>query len=491
MVSYDLFPFFMASLIYTDVSTRNPELQLDSSVNINIDSFSSLAVIGPNGSGKSRLIDAVANNVALNEGRVELQVDGRKLFSPQIGYISFRDINRLTDSPDSYYQKRWNATENEDCPIVADILGQTRVEANMDLIRSLNIEHILPKHIIQISSGELRKLLIVRCLLKCPKAIIIDNPYIGLDAESRVIVNDLLYSIISSQKIPIILVLCNVKDIPSWTDRVVMMKDLMCLGTPSGSEFLTDQNLQDSLFKNITVDNVQLPADIYLGNTDYKNAIEMNKINIRYYNHAILKDVDWVVAKGETWALLGENGCGKSTLLSLVSGDNPQSYANDITLFDRKRGTGESIWDIKKHIGYLTPDMHTYYRENISCLDVVATGFKDTVGLFLKPSPEERSKAMEWMKTFHADHLAEKSFLKISYGEQRLILLCRVFVKTPDLLILDEPLHGLDQEKKQLVKCTIEKYCEQLKPTLIYVTHYQNEIPSVVKNRKTLIKNRD
>lgn len=481
----------MASFIYSNVSTRNPELQLDSSVDIKIDSFSSLAVVGPNGSGKSRLIDAVANNVALNDGRVELSVDGRKLFSPQIGYISFRDINRLTDSPDSYYQKRWNATENEDCPIVADILGRARVETNIELIRSLNIEHILEKHIIQISSGELRKLLIVRCLLKNPSAIIIDNPYIGLDAESRVIVNDLLNSIITSQRLPIILVLCNIKDIPEWTDKIVLMKELKCIGTPSYADFIADVDLQEKLFKNITIEDVKLPEGISLGNTDYANAIEMNKINIRYYNHAILKDVDWTVAKGETWALLGENGCGKSTLLSLVSGDNPQSYANDITLFDRKRGTGESIWDIKKHIGYLTPDMHTYYRENISCLDVVATGFKDTVGLFLKPSAEEKEKAMEWMKTFHAEHLAEKSFLKVSYGEQRLILLCRVFVKTPDLLILDEPLHGLDQEKKLLVKCAIEKYCEELKPTLIYVTHYQNEIPSVVKNRKVLIKNRD
>lgn len=481
----------MASLIYTDVSTRNPELQLDSSVNINIDSFSSLAVVGPNGAGKSRFIDAIANNVALNEGTVELSVDGHKLFSPQIGYISFRDINRLTDSPDSYYQKRWNATENEDCPIVADILGQNRVETNMDLIRSLNIEHILPKHIIQISSGELRKLLIVRCLLKCPKAIIIDNPYIGLDAESRGIVNELLNSIISSQSIPIILVLCNIKDIPVWMDKIILFKDLKCVGTPTGTEFLNNSALQNSIFKNFTKNDVRLPEGIALSDTNYQNAIEMNKINIRYYNHAILKDIDWIVAKGETWALLGENGCGKSTLLSLVSGDNPQSYANDITLFDRKRGTGESIWDIKKHIGYLTPDMHTYYRENISCLDVVATGFKDTVGLFLKPSAEERAKALEWMRTFNADQLANKSFLKISYGEQRLILLCRLFVKTPDLLILDEPLHGLDQEKKLLVKCTIEKYCEQLNPTLIYVTHYQNEIPSVVKNRKILIKNRD
>ncbi|MCF0190617.1 MAG: ATP-binding cassette domain-containing protein [Marinilabiliaceae bacterium] len=477
----------MADIIYSHVEARNPELQLDIDNDIRISRFKSLAILGPNGSGKSRFTDSITKHIAINSGTLEFTINGSKINNNEIGYVSFKDVNKLTDSLDSYYQKRWNATENEDCSIVADIIGRNRIESVIDTIRLFGIENILEKHIIQISSGELRKLLIVLCLLKKPKLIVIDNPYIGLDAASREIVNEMLHNICDKSDIVLIINICNNKDLPDWIDRVVLLKELKCVGVCNTKDYLSNEKLQSYVFyKNKK--NIKLPDTYYSSDISYKNAVIMNSISVSYYNKTILDNINWIIKKQETWALLGENGCGKSTLLSLVSGDNPKSYANDIVLFDRRRGTGESIWDIKKHIGYLTPDMHTYYRENISCLDVVATGFHDTVGLFIKPTDEERRIAKLWMHTFKADNLAERSFLKISYGEQRLILLCRVFVKTPDLLILDEPLHGLDQSKKQLVKAIIEKYCDKLKPTLIYVTHYENEIPDVVRHYKRLTK---
>ena len=183
---------------------------------------------------------------------------------------------------------------------------------------------------------------------------------------------------------------------------------------------------------------------------------------------------------------MGKNGSGKSTLLSLVCGDNPQAYANDSVLFDRKRGSGESIWDIKKRIGYLSPDVHTYYLEDIPCLKVAASGFFDSVGLSGECSREQYGLAMEWMKVFRAEHLAGRSFVRISYGEQRLVLLVRAFVKSPELLILDEPLHGLDMGKKRLAKRIIEKYCSDPRKTLIYVSHYRDEIPENCTKVKNL-----
>ena len=177
--------------------------------------------------------------------------------------------------------------------------------------------------------------------------------------------------------------------------------------------------------------------------------------------------------------MLGINGSGKSTLLSLLCGDNPQAYANDITLFDRKRGSGESIWDIKKSIGYISPEMHLYYMKNVRCLDVVGSGFFDTVGLYRKCNAEQERIALVWMKAFRIERLKEISFLQVSSGEQRLVLLARVFVKNPDLLILDEPLHGLDYVNKQYAKELIEEFCDHTK-TLIYVTHYEDEIPKIV-----------
>ena len=157
-------------------------------------------------------------------------------------------------------------------------------------------------------------------------------------------------------------------------------------------------------------------------------AVSMKNIT-KTFGSVIANDkVNLDIYKGEILSLLGENGSGKSTLLSLVCGDNPQSYANKLTLFDRRRGTGESIWDIKKRIGYLSPDMHTYYLQDIPCIDVVASGFFDSIGLFRKCSEEQRETARQWLEVFRISHLAGRSFVKISYGEQRLILLARAWV---------------------------------------------------------------
>jgi len=255
-------------------------------------------------------------------------------------------------------------------------------------------------------------------------------------------------------------------------------------------DFLNDKVLIHTLFSEIAEELADLPKQEEK-EVDYTTAILMDKIHIRYGTHTILKDEDWEVKSGERWALLGGNGSGKSTLLSLVCGDNPQAYSNNLTLFDRKRGSGESIWDIKKRIGYLSPDIHTYYMQDTPCFNVAASGFFDSIGLYQKCNEIQKEETEKWMKIFHADHLANRSFVKISYGEQRLILLVRAFVKNPELLILDEPLHGLDAGKKHLAKRIIESYCSQKGKTLIYVTHYEEEIPSIINRRKILTKQKN
>ena len=203
-------------------------------------------------------------------------------------------------------------------------------------------------------------------------------------------------------------------------------------------------------------------------------------MSIRYGERTILKDLDWTVRKGEHWSLSGQNGSGKSTLLSLVCADNPQSYACDISLFGRKRGSGESIWDIKRQIGYISPEMHRSYKQNIPALQIVASGLKDSVGLYARPDETEKAQCRKWLGTLGAGHLAERPFMEISSGEQRLVLLARAFVKEPSLLILDEPLHGLDDVNRQMVKDLVDDYCRDPEKTLIYVTHYQEELPRCI-----------
>jgi molybdate transport system ATP-binding protein len=217
--------------------------------------------------------------------------------------------------------------------------------------------------------------------------------------------------------------------------------------------------------------------------------IRFNNINIRYGERTILKDLNWTVRRGDVWALRGGNGSGKSTLLSLVCADNPQAYACDISLFGRKRGTGESIWEIKKHIGYVSPEMHRAYLKDMPAIEIVASGLFDTIGLYRRPHPDMLGICEWWMDIFGIASLRDKSFVQLSSGEQRLCLLARAFVKDPELLILDEPLHGLDTFNRRRVKRIIEAFCRRRDKTLIMVTHYDSELPATVKDTLTLQRN--
>ena len=478
----------MATIRLQNAISAHPDYQFVAPINFLVADGKNVAIVGRNGSGKSMLSDILIGKILCQKDSVvELSVDGRELDREEVKCISFRDVYKMADNKPTYYQQRWNATENDDSPIVADIIGPEKCQKHLSLAQRLEIDGILQKRLIFLSSGELRKMQIFRSLLSLPKVLIIDNPYIGLDASSRDVVNELLKNLSDNEHIQIILILSNPADVPAFVSEIIPVSNMTVLPLMSRTDFLNDTDLHHLMFDNKPVEI--LPTGQTKDEQPYENAVIMNKVNVRYFTKQILKDVDWTVKRGEKWALLGQNGCGKSTLLSLVCGDNPQAYANDITLFDCKRGTGESIWEIKSHIGYLSPDVHTYYQHDMPCLDVVATGFFDTVGLHRKPNDEQRRLALEWMKTFGADHLAERSFVKISYGEQRLVLLTRVFVKLPSLLILDEPLHGLDVGKKRLAKAIIERYCASPDVTLIYVTHYRHEIPSVVTQEKVLVRN--
>lgn len=466
---------------------RIKEFQFVHPVSWTIKEGENWAIIGPNGGGKTLLTDILQERIVLKEGRVCVLSDNGESGYQLIKSMAFRDIYSLADCRNMYYQQRWNSSDAADAPLAGSLLKEFTDEKIAVYTKLFNIHDLLEKRIISLSSGELRKFLITRILMTEPRVLILDNPFIGLDVVSRESLNRMLCKMSEMNGLQTILVLSNAKDIPEWTDYVLPVADKMCMDVLTRAEFLLDGDLLVRLFPEEQQEYCVLPS-LEEKVVDYTETVRMESVCIKYGNRTILKDIDWTVKNGEKWALLGENGCGKSTLLSLVCGDNPQSYANKLTLFDRRRGTGESIWDIKKRIGYLSPDMHTYYLQDIPCADVVASGFFDSVGLFRKCTEEQKTMARQWLAVFKAGHLADSSFVKISYGEQRLVLLARAFVKDPELLILDEPLHGLDAGKKRLAKRVIELFCARKNKTLIYVTHYMEEIPACVTEFKTLTK---
>lgn len=488
--------------------TRHPLYRTKEPVDLCICKGEQVAIVGPNGGGKSRLVDILTGKLPLlrNEVAYDFSPSPYPLISDNIRSISFRDSYGDHDGT-YYYQQRWNQHDIDDSvPTVGALLdecfrnhcrlsetgNQRREELRDKLYRLFHLEELCDKRIIALSSGELRKFQLTRTLLAAPKVLIMDNPYIGLDQEARRQLTELLEKLIAETDLQVILVLSRHQDIPEFITHVIPVRDLEVLPKKTREAFLEEDRESedfhaDEVLRMLEALQQENSPEEQIG-TDI---LKFNHIHIQYGNRVILDNLDWQVKKGEKWALKGRNGSGKSTLLSLVCADNPQSYACDIELFGKKRGSGESIWDIKKQIGYVSPEMHRAYLRDLPAQDIVASGLNDSVGLYVRPKPEQRETCLRWMELFGIAHLKDSTFLKISSGEQRLCLLARAFVKNPALLILDEPLHGLDHTNRERVKFIIEKFAEKPGKTLIMVTHYAEDLPGNIDHELVLHKSKE
>ena len=210
-------------------------------------------------------------------------------------------------------------------------------------------------------------------------------------------------------------------------------------------------------------------------------AVELQGLTRRFKDKLAVDHLNLSLEEGELFALLGVNGAGKTTLLSLMLADNPIAYALPVRLFGRKRGSGESIWDIKRKIGYVSPEIFSTYKKHLSVIHILASGLHDTIGIYRTPSNAETIICQQWLATFGVPHLAEKCYLELSHGEQRLVLLIRAFVKSPQLLILDEPFHGLDRHWCEKAKEITDRYmAANPRRTLIMVTHHTEELPACI-----------
>ena len=448
----------MKTIELINAKARKPEWSMAEPVNFCLDEGEHIAIVGRNGAGKSMFVDMLTGRHPAFPDMVKYGFD-----EPynNLKHISFRDTYGGDNDRTYFLQQRWNQMEiDEETPTVGSKLEEAYQLAGADtperrklqehIYDLFNLRPLLDKYIILLSSGELRKYKLASSLFTAPKVLIMENPFIGLDATTRDQLKALMASLAKDQGLQMILVLAKSDEIPDFITHIVEVKDMKVL-------------------PKVNRENYPL-----------NEVIRFNNVSIRYGARTILKDLNWTVRQGEHWSLSGQNGSGKSTLLSLVCADNPQSYACDISLFGHKRGSGESIWDIKRHIGYVSPEMHRSYKQNIPAIQIVASGLKDTIGLYVRPNEAEKEQCRKWLNIFGIGHLADRKFLEMSSGEQRLVLLARAFVKEPDLLILDEPLHGLDLENRSMVKRLVDEYCQNPAVTLIFVTHYQEELPSCI-----------
>jgi molybdate transport system ATP-binding protein len=427
-----------------------------------------LAVVGAMGSGKTTIAKALSGRL-FRKGEVWFQ-GAFVLYVEQQHH--FKNRSNISEF---YLQQRFNSSDSEDSYTVREELEGLEVA---EWIPVFGIEHLLDKPLLQLSNGENKRLQIVKALGQKPDWLLFDNPYLGLDVSGRAILSAGLAEL-SQRGIRFILFLSG-GELPGFVNKVYHLPKLASVVAfsprlKSGDINDIRPNLKSGLGNKIIKPSLQA------GDSQREDEIiSLKDVTIRYGSKTILDHFSWTIQRGERWVLRGPNGAGKSTLLSLITADNPQSYSQDITLFGRRRGTGESIWDIKKNIGYVSPEMHLYFKETGTSFSVVASGLFDLLGVTRKVNEEQVAQVDACLALFRLEYLRDRSFHTLSTGEQKMVLIARAFVKNPPLFILDEPCQGLDVDQVRLLKDVVNQIADVSDMTLIFVSHYAEDVPECV-----------
>ncbi len=447
------------------------------------------AVIGANGSGKSTLADIVMSGRNFRTNLIE----SPEKEHPVIKKILFEDIHSLSGLKIEYYQQRYESIANDEIPTVGEIIGETIHSPQwLKLATLMDLPDIADRKINYLSSGELRKLLIINAIIdQQVDLLILDNPYIGLDSNARESLNKALEAL--AQESSIMLLLADPREVPPFTNCIIPMKQLEIM--PPVTSFKSTKEVVGELYIyfDYAVNTNDIPQPPMVDNTPLESVVDIRNISIDYGSRKLLSDFSWTITPGQHWGLTGPNGSGKSTLLSFLNADNPKAYALDISLFGRKRGSGESIWDIKRRIGYISPELSLHFHPAGTVATIIAQGLNDTTGLYHSLTPAQTDIANQWMKILHLSHLADRPWSTLSTGERQMALLARVFIKQPRLMIFDEPFHGLDYARKRAIRALINHFAARavelplIAPcNIIVVSHYDDEHPECLSHFKTL-----
>lgn len=442
----------------------------------NIQSEEAWCILGGNASGKSQLATVLSEDVQF-EGQIDEPL--KRCASVSLESLQAEYERELANDDTDFLDRiDYGSTGLE---ILLE--SGTSVKAATSIAQQFHIEHLLDRGCRQFSSGEIRRIYLLREVLAKPDFLILDEPFEGLDKEGRAACSKLIESLISSG-LQILLLVNRLNDVASWVTHLGLLKNgkLLVSGTrnsvlesPACIQLFNIQHTSHPIPEKPDNQRTSLPDPL----------IKMTQCCVTYNGTAQFKDFDWTLNSGEHTLVSGANGSGKSTLLNLITGDHPQCYSNDLQILGYKRGSGESIWEIKSLLGIVSPSLHRDYRAGGTLQTVVLSGFYDSIGLYCQPTTAEIKIAREWLSLFGMNELAEISFRSVSFGQQRLALIARALVKRPPLLILDEPTQGLDDVNRHLVLAYLEKLTELKSTTLLFVSHREDEHLPLFKKRLT------
>lgn len=447
-------------MIVTDVTIiKNNQLLLQVE-QLELAANQSMLICGDNASGKSLLAQIISGDIKPESGQV--------VTPENIASVSFALENNML-AEDRHNDDSENIDGGIDWGRSARemIGGGAMFEQTIEL---LQIEPLLDKPFKILSTGETRKILLAQALIKQPELLILDEPYAGLDIGSQRHLTAVLEQLIS-QGTSIVLIDFYHDELPKNIDNIVLMQ--------AGKVILYDQKdrvLTSPVWQQANKHKITLPHHLpdcydYQHLTGDKPFIEIKELSIQYQDNKVFSGLNWSFKPGQHWRLSGPNGCGKSTLLGLINGDNPKAYGQDITLFGIKRGSGETVWDIKRHYGLVSAQFHRDYRASCSVLGVVISGFFDSIGLYETPSEQQIAIAKQWLTLLAIECADNTPFSKLSYGEQRLVLIARAVVKLPLILILDEPCLGLDNHNRAQVLALIDYITRHSNTHILFVSH--------------------
>jgi len=433
---------------------------------------------GESGSGKTSLAKAIAG-LAHSYGNIQLDFDPQSNLPAMVYYVAnwfqFKDLEGQSNF---YYQQRYNKQSTETTASVKAELESFGKKHNLlfneaeRILAALGFSGLINATLIQLSSGEHKKLQLVKAIWLRPQLLILDLPYNGLDVLSRQNLNTLLEEITETGTQ--LILISNETELPVCIDRMAMIKAGKLVEIATNERSWNEIEVNSKAVPAFLTEAVVAPSS--------PEIIKMIDVNISYGEKKVLKNINWEVKAGEKWVLHGHNGSGKSTLLSLICGDHPQAYANNFHLFGNKRGSGESIWEIKERIGLISPELHWYFDPSATVWQSIVSGFYDSSGLFCDPGYSKKMQTDELISYFGLDEYKDTLMNELPLGKQRLALLARTIVKNPEILILDEPCQGLDQQQTTHFNKLVDELCKN-GTTLIYVGHFEAQIPGCIEKR--------